>query len=289
MKIIIVGAEGFVGKALQQHFGSQHTIIPYGHKALDIRNQPSVFENIENVQPDVVINCATISVDRCEQEPTLAHQVNALGTQYLARACSKVDAVFVHYSTNYVFGAHYQKDKIYTYLDTPDPVNVYGDTKYAGEKLALSECAKTIIIRTSWIFGVGKDNFLSTAPTKLAAHNQIAAVSDIWANPTYLIDLCERTEAIIDKKTYGIYHVINEGYCTHYEFSEEVAKQLTLTPAEVAELIKIKKAEQMDWEAKRPISTPMRCLLSEKIGLPPLRSWQEAIAAYIKKEVLHEI
>lgn len=281
MKILITGAGGFVGAAIAQRRAATHSILALNHHALDITNGAAVRHMVRSQRPDLIINCAVLGVDVCESNPSLAQAVNVDGPQALAEASTEVGAEFLHFSTNYVFAGDRQEDSPYTFQDIPRPVNVYGVTKLAGESAVLAAAARNYIVRTSWVFGAGAKNFLSLAPQQLLARRPLRAVTDIRASATYLSDLLIRVDEILTRQRYGIYHLVNEGVCSHYEFALEAARGVGLTAIETEGLIEPVTEAAMKRVALRPRHTPLRCLLSEEIGLPALRSWRAALREHI--------
>lgn len=280
MRILITGAGGFVGGTIAQYFSTKHATLSLSHRALDVTDSAAVRQIIRKQRPNLIINCAVLGVDDCELNPALAHAVNVEGPRALAAAAVEVGAEFLHFSTNYVFDGECQDGSPYTYQDIPEPINEYGRTKLAGERMAQAIAERSYIIRTSWVFGPGGKNFLGTAPRQLMERKPLRAVTDISASATYIGDLLRRIEEILARQRYGIYHVVNEEVCSHYEFALEVADQVGLTATELEQLIAPVNEAEMKRVAPRPRYTPLRCLLSEEIGLPPLRSWRAALLEY---------
>lgn len=279
MKIAITGAGGLVGSSLHKMLAGEHQILALKHAALDITNQASVQQFMRAEKPDVIINCAVLNVDECETDKPKAHAINVAGPQYLAEAAHEIGAEIVHYSTNYVFDG--KDEKSYTINDATEPVNNYGQTKLEGENAVRAACPRSFILRTSWVYGVGKDNFLSIVHRNLKAGKRGKVVSDCWASATYVNDLAARTRDIIERKQPGIYHVVNEGVCSYVEFTYEAGKLVGLSEAQTAELIELISDADIKRPAVRPRYTPMKCLLSDELGLPPLRHWKDALAEYI--------
>ncbi len=279
MKIAITGAGGLVGSCLTKQLAHDHQILPLKHADLDITKQPAVNEFIARERPDVIINCAVLNVDECETDKAKAHALNVAGPQYLAAAAHEIGAAIVHYSTNYVFDG--REEKSYTMHDEPRPVNNYGQTKLDGEQAVMQACTRHFIVRTSWVYGVGKANFLSIIHRNLKTGQHSKVVSDCWASATYVEDLATRTREIIDRNRSGIYHVVNEGICSYVEFTLEAGRLLGLSEAQVYELIELIPDAEIKRPAVRPRYTLMHCLLSAEIGLPPLRHWKAALAEYI--------
>ena len=279
MKIAITGAGGLVGSCLTRQLARDHQLLPLKHADLDITNKTTVDEFVAHARPDVIINCAVLNVDECETDKAKAYALNVAGPQYLAAAAQGIGAAIVHYSTNYVFDG--KEEKSYTIHDAPRSVNNYGQTKLDGERAVMQACARHFIVRTSWVYGVGKANFLSIIHRNLKAGQHSKVVSDCWASATYVEDLVARTRQIIERNHAGIYHVVNEGICSYVEFTLEAGRLLGLTDAQVYELIELIPDAEIKRPAVRPRYTPMHCLLSEELGLPPLRHWKAALAEYI--------
>src|SRR5882724_3684138 len=163
----------------------------YDRASLDIANFALVRAALERDKPDAVINCAAwTDVDGCESDPARALAANGLGPENLARASRAVGASLVTISTDYVFAG--DRDGFYTQRDDPDPQSVYAVTKLAGERRAQVASARTIVVRSGFIFGRGGRNFLSTMGARLKAGDQIKAIADSWGTPTYAKHLAAR-------------------------------------------------------------------------------------------------
>lgn len=281
MKIAITGAGGLVGSCLTNQLAADHQLLPLKHADLDITNKDAVFAFAQREQPDVIINCAVLNVDECETDRPKAYAINVAGPQFLAEAAHEIGAAIVHYSTNYVFDG--KEEKIYTIHDEAHPVNNYGQTKLDGEKAVKDACSRHFVIRSSWVFGVGKPNFLSIIHRNLKAGKRGKVVSDCWASATYVEDLVARTREILERQQAGIYQVVNDGICSYVEFTLEAGRLVGLSEPEIYDLIELISDAEIKRPATRPRYTPMRCLLSEEIGLPPLRHWKEALAEYVSK------
>lgn len=280
MKIVVTGAGGFVGKELARFLGVNHQLVALPRTMLDITNREAVHRVVKELQPDLVINCAVLGVDICEADPALAEAVNVAGPKFLAEAVAELNAEIMHLSTNYVFDGDRELGVYYTIDDEALPINIYGNTKLAGEQAVLAAAPKSYVVRTSWVFGAGKDNFFSQAVRSLAAKQRVRAVNDLWASVTYVSDLVARINAILAHRQYGTYQVVNSGFCSHYEFAVELARRLNLDSAALVEGISDAAAKRL---ARRPHNTPMRCLKSESLGFPPMRFWQEALPDFFSE------
>jgi dTDP-4-dehydrorhamnose reductase len=200
----------------------------------------------------------------------------------LAEAAREIGAEIVHFSTQYAFDGEPVGRLPYTIEDAPRPVNHYGRTKVAGEAAVRAACARSFIVRTSWVYGRGKNSFLCTVAADLKAGKTVRAIDDIWSSTTYVSDLIERVMMIRTTGRYGTYHVVNQGTCSYYEFALEAGRLQGLTTAQLESLIEITHERDMKRIAVRPRYTPMRCLLSERLGLPPMRDWRAALSEYVK-------
>jgi dTDP-4-dehydrorhamnose reductase len=278
MKIIITGAGGFVGKELARFFAADHQVTALNHQALDITDREAVKRVVSEARPDLVINCAVLGVDVCEADPALAEAVNVTGPKFLAEAVAEIDAEIMHLSTNYVFDGDRELGAYYTIRDEALPINKYGETKLAGERAVIEAAPKSHIVRTSWVFGAGKENFFSNAARSLAEKKRVRAVNDLWASVTYVPDLIARIQEILARRHYATYHVVNSGFCSHYDFAMELARRLNLDSEALIEGVSDAEAKRL---APRPRNTPMRCLASEELGLSPVRHWQAAVSDFL--------
>jgi dTDP-4-dehydrorhamnose reductase len=278
LKILITGAGGLVGRALTEHcqkLGDE--VFDYDHKSLDIADADAM-EAILARRPDAVINCAAwTNVDGCEGDPLKTWRVNSLGPVNLAHASRIMNAVFVTISTDYVFDGS-KSAGFYTQRDNPNPINVYGQFKLDGERRVQAEHARSIIVRSGYIFGVGGKNFLSTVVPQVRAGAEMKAISDCFGTPTYGRDLAARLRELAVRDLPGVYHVVNSGDGASFEtFAREalaVAK-LSFDSVEVVSMDSIPRP------APRPRNTRLKCLLSPAVGLAPLRPWQEALADFV--------
>src|SRR6476620_10223247 len=225
MKIVVTGANGMVARATIAHCRSLgDEVVSFTREALDIGDPSAVTGSFEDIRPDAVINCAAYTnVDGAESEPSASERANSLGVKNLAAACRQVDSRFVTISTDYVFDG--KNDGFYTQRDTPNPLGVYGRTKLDGEMHARNEYARSIIVRSGWIYGTGGTNFLSVVRKLLRKQKQISAISDSYGTPTFADDLAARMGELVELDLPGIFHVTNAGDGTSYAgFAEKVCE-----------------------------------------------------------------
>jgi len=281
VKILITGASGLIGSHAAQRLAREHEVVALRHADLDITDRESVSRCVWDTKPALIINGAVIQVDESEQNPTKAHAVNVEGPRSLAEAATRAGAEFIHFSTQYAFDGEPIGRAPYTIKDEPRPINRYGKTKVASEQAVVDACPRSYIVRTSWVYGSGKDSFLCTAHKDLRAGKRVRAIVDIWSSTTYVEDLIERVLQILKKRRYGIYHVVNEGVCSYHEFAFEAGQLVGLSQHQLESLIEVVKEAEMKRVAARPRYTPMRCLVSEELGFAPMRDWRSALAAYV--------
>jgi dTDP-4-dehydrorhamnose reductase len=281
LRILITGAKGLVGRALVEHCSaSGDEVLAYDHAALNIADTAAVDSKIVEKRPDAVINCAAwTDVDGCESNPEKAQRVNALGPENLARASRKANAVLITISTDYVFDG--EKEGFYTQRDQPRPISVYGRFKLEGERRSQNEHARTIVVRTGYIFGSGGRNFLSNVVKWAEAGQRLKAIRDCWGTPTYGRDLAARLRelAVIDLP--GTYHVVSAGEGASFEtFATAALRVANLNP----DRLEIVSSESLARPAPRPRNSRLKCLLSEAIGLAPLPDWQEGLAHFLGEQ-----
>lgn len=281
MKVAVTGAGGLLGHAVTTHcLALGDEVNALDHNALDITDASAVKSQLGDLKPDAVFNCAAwTDVDGCEADPKHAERANALGPQLLAATCRDIDALLITISTDYVFDGG--KDGFYTQRDHPNPISVYGRFKLEGERCAQTACARTIVIRSGYIFGAGGTNFLSTVLDRARQGERLKAISDMTGTPTYAPDLAARLRELAEIDLPGIYHVVNAGDGVSFEMFARTA--LKLGGADTSLLSSTTLAE-LKRPAPRPRNSRLRCLLSEAIGLTPLRGWQAALEDFVTSQ-----
>jgi dTDP-4-dehydrorhamnose reductase len=283
VKALITGAAGLVGAHLASRLARDHDVAALKHSDLDITDRGAMNRTVARLRPNAIWNCAVLQVDESEQNREKAEAVNGRGPGYLAEAAEEIGAEIVQFSTQYAFRGEPMGRAPYTVADEPRPVNIYGETKIAGEQAVRNACPRSYIVRTAWVYGSGKNSFLCVVHDELQAGKKVRAIDDIWSSTTYVEDLIDRCLEILRSRQYGTYHVVNAGVCTYYEFALEAGRLAGLTRERIDRLVEINHERDMKRIAARPRYTPLRCLVSEKLGLPPMRDWREALAAYARR------
>lgn len=224
MKVVLVGANGQLGQCLQDVFPVEWIIYAFSSKNLDVTNIASI-QKVVDISPDVIINASAYTkVDLAETEVEQANLVNAVGVYHLAKAAQKCNARLIHISTDYVFDG--TKNQPYTEEDVTCPLNVYGQSKLAGENLALSTCVDTLILRTSWVFSEYGNNFLKTMLRIGKENSELRIVGDQIGTPTYAVDIAFAIVALIEKHrtVRGILNIAGKDICSWAEFAQNIFK-----------------------------------------------------------------
>lgn len=269
MRIILTGALGQLGTALQHALGA-HDVIPLTKDALNIADFEQVRTVIEEARPDCILNVAAYTnVDGAETNVSLAYAVNALGPRNLAVVAGAHDIPLVHVSTDYVFDG--RSSVPYHEFDRPNPLSVYGASKLAGEEAIRSLHRRHFIARTAWLYHTVGRNFPRTI-TSLADQPVVRVVNDQVGSPTYAPHLASALIRLLNTTAYGTYHLAGQGQATWYELTCELYRQLGIaTPVEPA------KSSDFLRPAPRPKFAALATLQSPCISLPP---WREGVAAY---------
>jgi dTDP-4-dehydrorhamnose reductase len=277
MKILVTGARGMLGTDLCPILARQHEIIAWDLAELDITDTNAVMTALGREKPELVMHCAAYAnVDGCERDPELAYRVNVLGTWNVAAACQAVGAAMCYISTDFVFDG--EKETPYDEFDTPNPLGAYGRSKLAGEMVLKSILPRHYIVRTAWLYGAHGKNFVRTILERAKTGEPLRVVADQVGCPTYAVDLAETIASIIASPLYGTYHATNTGSCSWAEFAQEIIRQAGLH----TEIIPIASS---DWPSptRRPKNSRLRHLALEMQGRDNLRSWQEALTAYLRE------
>ena len=267
MKILLIGANGQVGWECQRSLAPLGELIALGRQQLDLTNTQAIRDNIQHVQPDIIVNTAAYtSVDNAEKAPELAEQINHLAPQIMAAEAAKLAIPLIHYSTDYVFDG--ETNRAWTEEDKANPQNVYGQTKLAGEQAITETGAVHLILRTSWVYGERGDNFLLTMRRLATERDHVSVVNDQFGAPTWSRDIAEATAAIIaqgiDKITAqsGVYHLTAAGKTSWYGFAEVIFNALAQAGENVANLAAIPSSEY-PMSAARPAYS---CLNNDKLN-----------------------
>jgi len=293
MRILVIGKNGQLGRSIQKLVNtgtkignnqSPNDFIFVGSEELDLSSESSISNYFGNNKFDLIINCAAYTqVDKAEQEADLANQINHLAVKQLASIAINQQAGLIHISTDYVFDG--ESNKPYLETDTPNPINVYGRTKLAGEKaLQTVMPMNALVIRASWLYSEYSNNFVSTMLKLGKKQDELSVVNDQIGSPTYAADLAEAILTIINNKDYQnkecpteIYHYSNEGEISWYDFAREIFK-IKKIECEVNSIA----TKQYPTPSKRPRNTLMSKNKIVKLFSLVIYDWVESLQNCIK-------
>lgn len=286
-KVVIIGAGGQLGRELVSAF-RERELLALDMPEADITRPDTIEPHLKKMKPDVVLNAAAyVNVDLAESERDTAYKVNAEAVGHLAALCGKYNCRLIHYSTDYVFDGASRKPYVET--DATTPLNVYGASKLAGERLLEQSGIDYLILRTCGLYTVfpclGKQgrNFTETVLRIAREQGAIKLVDDEICTPTYAADLAEQTVTLADDEHGGLFHATNDGGCSWLEFAAEAFK--------LAELeVEITPVSSSFWNspAKRPPYSVLKNNRLKGLGLDRMRPWPEALAAYMTRKLEQE-
>ena len=282
-RYLITGVSGQLGYDIVRELQERGEFEYYAPKRneLDLTNREQVIDVVKRYNPDVIFHCAAwTQVDKAEDLALDATKVNVEGTKNIVDASILVDAKIVYMSTDYVFDG--KKGGIYTEEDTPNPMNVYGQTKLDGEKEVLRN-PKHFITRISWVFGINGNNFVKTMLRLSEKYDNLNVVNDQVGSPTYTVDLSKLLVEMAQTEKYGIYNANNDGFCSWAEFAEYIMKinerETVINPVTTEEYLEISGTKQ----AYRPRNSKLSKDKLVENGFAMLPSWQDATERYCEE------
>src|SRR3989441_1070174 len=278
MRILITGAKGQLGQELLRVLRGEDVIATdQPEYAL---TDPMLGEKIAAQRPDLVIHTAAYTdVDGCERDPDTTFQVNAQGTRRVAEGAAKANARLIYLSTDYVFDG--KKAEPYTERDPVNPLNVYGRSKLAGEEEAVKGCRRTLVLRTSWLYGVHGNNFVKTILSLAVTQPELRVVEDQRGSPTYARHLAQVIAGLIRSDVTGVLHAGGGGECSRYEFAKGILQEAGLECRVVPIL-----TGEAGLPALRPphLALLTASLHQHGLSLPP---WREGVRQFLMDRVKH--
>ncbi len=274
--VLITGAAGMLGRDLCRVFAEGYRVLPADIAEVDIRREKETLDYILERGPGLIVHAAAYTaVDQAEKESVEAMAVNGRGTENVARAAAACGALMVYISTDYLFDG--RKRSPYVEDDPPNPLSIYGLTKLAGEVAVRRHAPRHLIVRTAWLFGPGKTNFVREMARRAVGRIMVRVVDDQVGTPTYTPHLAGAVRRLCEAGAVGVVNAVNAGQCSWFELTREIYR---LSEADPALVEKITTAE-LDRPARRPAFSVLSTarligLLGE--GLPP---WEEALKEYL--------
>jgi dTDP-4-dehydrorhamnose reductase len=284
MKMLLIGKKSQLGADIVRN-NTNHEISAIDTKTIDIGSRESVNSAMQSHRPDVVVNTTAFDdVLLCETDPMIAFAVNCLAVRDLAIACSRVGAVFVTFSTDYVFDG--EKRALYSEEDKPMPLQIYGISRLAGEYAALSAAFdSTLIIRTCGLYGIfgtqpAGGNFVDKRIQDAKAQRPLEMGSDQVVSPTYSHDLSRAVLKLLEhpQRGPGIYHLVNEGKCSWYEFTKAIYEIMGFT-------VTLKPVDRggKSGDMKRPLYSALANTKARTLGII-LPHWRDALERYLQEK-----
>ena len=274
--ILDTGSTGQLGSdVVNELLKRGYSTLSPNRSELNLCSEDNIRNYILNSNCEAIVHCAAYTqVDKAEDEKDLCIKINATATKHIVKCAKILDIPMIYISTDYVFDG--TKDGEYTENDETNPINIYGESKLAGEKYVQEILDKYYIVRTSWVFNINGKNFIETMLRLSKANNQLSIVNDQIGSPTYTKDLSRLLVDMLETSKYGLYHATNEGYCSWYEFADTIFKLANIN-------IDIKAINSNEYasRAKRPMNSKLSKDKLIEYGFKPLPHWEDALKDYL--------
>ena len=274
--ILVTGSTGQLGSdVVKELLKRGYSTLSPNRSEFNLCSEDSIRNYILNSNCEAIVHCAAYTqVDKAEDEKDLCIKINATATKHIVKCAKILDIPMIYISTDYVFDG--TKDGEYTENDETNPINIYGESKLAGEKYVQEILDKYYIVRTSWVFNINGKNFIETMLRLSKANNQLSIVNDQIGSPTYTKDLSRLLVDMLETSKYGLYHATNEGYCSWYEFADTIFKLANIN-------IDIKAINSNEYasRAKRPLNSKLSKDKLIEYGFKPLPNWEDALKDYL--------
>ena len=274
--ILVTGSTGQLGSdVVKELLKRGYSTLSPNRSEFNLCSEDSIRNYILNSNCEAIVHCAAYTqVDKAEDEKDLCIKINATATKHIVKCAKILDIPMIYISTDYVFDG--TKDGEYTENDETNPINIYGESKLAGEKYVQEILDKYYIVRTSWVFNINGKNFIETMLRLSKANNQLSIVNDQIGSPTYTKDLSRLLVDMLETSKYGLYHATNEGYCSWYEFADSKFKLANIN-------IDIKAINSNEYasRAKRPLNSKLSKDKLIEYGFKPLPHWEDALKDYL--------
>jgi len=283
-RILVIGAKGMLGsdliKVLYSTFRtdkhSEWEVLEWDIDDIDIREEKTTVTKIESFHPEILINVAGYTdVDGCESNEKEAFAVNAEGMKHVALGAVKCRAKVVYISTDYIFDG--KKKEPYLEDDPPNPLNVYGRSKWKGEQYARELVEDVLIIRTQWLYGRYGKNFVTSILGQAREKKVLSIVNDQIGSPTYSVDLSKVISVLLKYDARGVFHVANNDLCTWYTFGQAILK---LSGMERVKIIPIS-SKELGRPAVRPPYSVLNCQKLRQVTGMMLRPWADALKDFL--------
>lgn len=277
---LVLGAGGMLGRAVTEALEEEYPgTISATRAEADVTDRFRLEAEIERLRPDVVINCAAYTdVDGCEIDRDRARRVNAEGAGNAAIAAAATNSRIVHVSTDFVFDG--RQSVPYTEDDPPGPLSEYGRTKLDGERRVAAATPEHLIVRTSWLYGHGRGNFVNSIRSRAANGGTLRVVNDQFGSPTYVADLARALSLLIARNARGLVHFANAGACSRHDLAREILGACEFRSCDLKAIT----TEEAGRIAVRPAYSALDSLRYSRLAGESPRAWQEALHDYLGSE-----
>ena len=278
MKVLVTGYIGQLGFDVVRELKARNIeCIGTTRNEFSLTDMEKMQVFVKSYKPNVVIHCAAyMNVNEAEDNKDLCMLVNYSSTKELAKICEEIDSKMIYISTDYVFAG--SGEGFYEINDDKEPQNVYGKSKFKGELAIQKILDKYFIVRTSWLFGKNRNNFIKYVLSEQKKGNKLRIVNDQIDSPTYTVDLAKLLCDMALSDKYGIYHATNEGICSWYDFACEIFKQ-----ADIKINVKPVPSTAFPTKAIRPHNSRMSKKCLDEAGFNRLPTWQDALSRYLQE------
>ncbi|NDJ63287.1 MAG: dTDP-4-dehydrorhamnose reductase [Chloroflexi bacterium] len=279
MRILVTGAAGRLGGRLVETLGARdHAVIGVDVADFDIADFAATNRTVGQIAPALIIHAAAwTDVDGCARDPEQALRVNGYGAQNVALAAAAVGAAILYVSSNEVFSGTTKQP--YREYDATAPINPYGYSKWVGERAVLTLNPRHYVVRTAWLFAHGGKNFVQSILNAATQGKPLRVVTDEIANPTYTDDLAAAIADLIETERYGIYHLVNEGACSRYEFARHILDRTGHIETHIEPIT----LSEWPRASTPPPFAALENLHGKLLGVT-LRPWQAAVDAFLERE-----
>ena len=281
MKILILGGSGMLGSECRELLSQYHEVIAPNRDTLDIVSWDQVIENLQNISPDIVLNCAAFAdVDACEENEFAVRKINVEGPRNLAQGAARFGSKLIHISSDYVFDGQKTVPQPYFEDDLVRPLSAYGKSKAESETAVRENSSNYIILRTGWLYSREGSNFVKSIISAAVKKSLkvLKVVDDQIGSPTWTHRLAHQIKTILDHGGRGTYHATAEGFCSRYEWATCIVEKLGLKiPVEPCT------TDEFPRPAKRPVNSILENRLLKKQGINIMKDWKEDLDEFLDR------
>lgn len=279
MKILILGSGGMLGSECREVLSQDHDVISPDKKEMDIVSWDGVIQNLQEISPDVVLNCAGFTdVESCETEDFAVRKINIEGPRNLAQGSARFECKLIHISCGDIFDGQKMMPQPYFEDDTSNPMSAYGKSKVDSEVAVRENSPNYIIVRSSWLYGLNGRNFIKSLLSQAFKKSKVIRVADDrFGSPSWTYRLALQIRELLIKDGRGTYHATAEGYCSQLEYAEYILDKLSIKAS-----IEPYKIKNLRGEAKRPANCLLENRRLKSHGINIMRNWKKDLDDFLE-------